>query len=507
MVKGQVISGKFGEIIIRQKSDEEFELGELLIAEKDNTKILLQIYELAYGSQISEQNLELISGMKLEENTDIDFFDEKLRNYKLAFAKNLITINKDNIKTAKILPGFFSEVREIKEEDLPFLKKPDNPLFIGNLRSGSKVMDLSIFLQGKDVLSHHVLIPASTGKGKSNLTSVMLWNLVDEDYCGLLVLDPHDEYYGRNSLGLKDHAKKEKVSYYTSENVPPGCKTLKINLKTIKPNHLEFMDWSIPQKDALSLFYKKFGEKWIESIILEEKIGNVDINEATLAVLKRRLMNVLDLEYVDKKIYCNGVFDLNAGETIIQDIVKELEESKIVIVDTSSFPSNVEILIGSLITAEIFNKYKYYKNKGQLKDKPVISIVIEEAPRVIGKDVLEKGSNMFSTIAREGRKFKIGLIAITQLPSLIPREVLANMNTKIILGMEMAPERQAIIESASQDLSADNRNIAALDKGEAIITSNFTRFAIPVKIPLFDDLVQEKKKSSVKKDFSGVKIE
>ena len=507
MVKGQVISGKFGEIIIRQKSDEEFELGELLIAEKDNTKILLQIYELAYGSQISEQNLELISGMKLEENTDIDFFNEKLRNYKLAFAKNLITINKDNIKTAKILPGFFSEVREIKEEDLPFLKKPDNPLFIGNLRSGSKVMDLSIFLQGKDVLSHHVLIPASTGKGKSNLTSVMLWNLVDEDYCGLLVLDPHDEYYGRNSLGLKDHAKKEKVSYYTSENVPPGCKTLKINLKTIKPNHLEFMDWSIPQKDALSLFYKKFGEKWIESIILEEKIGNVDINEATLAVLKRRLMNVLDLEYVDKKIYCNGVFDLNAGETIIQDIVKELEESKIVIVDTSSFPSNVEILIGSLITAEIFNKYKYYKNKGQLKDKPVISIVIEEAPRVIGKDVLEKGSNMFSTIAREGRKFKIGLIAITQLPSLIPREVLANMNTKIILGMEMAPERQAIIESASQDLSADNRNIAALDKGEAIITSNFTRFAIPVKIPLFDDLVQEKKKSSVKKDFSGVKIE
>ncbi len=1035
MVKGQVISGKFGEIIIRQKSDEEFELGELLIAEKDNTKILLQIYELAYGSQISEQNLELISGMKLEENTNIDFFDEKLRNYKLAFAKNLITINEDNVKTSKILPGFFSEVREIKEQDLPFLKKPDNPLFIGNLRSGSKVMDLSIFLQGKDVLSHHVLIPASTGKGKSldeneevlikqnnifsiksikeiinnssnfkgskvvsmnpknysidfkkitnfvrhkapkfmyevitesgrevmvtkdhnlyvlrdgklkllkteritnkdylplpikiqdkgnqktlnifellkgyneiyvcynkelakklkpkkecvnilskhlkkpiekyndfvnkkkrikitllkgllkkrliekdlksieltdlhqsiklkaifpitkeflqligyyvaegcclnnntfriscseregkillsqifkklnlnyfwikkknknmdvgvsssifikllkevgigrvsgekrlpnffmnisngklktllktyfegdggvdkekiikkrnfnistttkskklandicialyrfsifarskktrkkatntkhkgdwyyrikisgktdlriflseigfqferknkvlkgllnykentnvdlipvnpkkfkirrmetklsqvqfskkigysssmissielgrrrpsrdlfneilkrfkefkdlerlnrfrwdrikeikkikynkkyvydltikdnktflaghcglfvhnsNLTSVMLWNLVDEDYCGLLVLDPHDEYYGRNSLGLKDHAKKEKVSYYTSENVPPGCKTLKINLKTIKPNHLEFMDWSIPQKDALSLFYKKFGEKWIESIILEEKIENVDINEATLAVLKRRLMNVLDLEYADKKIYCNGVFDLNAGETIIQDIVKELEESKIVIVDTSSFPSNVEILIGSLITAEIFNKYKYYKNKGQLKDKPVISIVIEEAPRVIGKDVLEKGSNMFSTIAREGRKFKIGLIAITQLPSLIPREVLANINTKIILGMEMSPERQAIIESASQDLSADNRNIAALDKGEAIITSNFTRFAIPVKIPLFADLVKEKKESSVKKDFSGVKIE
>ncbi len=503
-MKGQVISGKFGEIVIRQKSDEEFELGELLIAEKDKTKILLQIYELAYGSQISEQNLELISGMKLEENVDVNFFDEKLRNYKIALAKNLISINEKNVKIAKILPEFFSEVREIKEQDLPFLKKPQNPLFIGNLRSGSKVMNLPIFLQGKDVLSHHVLIPASTGKGKSNLTSVMLWNLVEEDYCGLLVLDPHDEYYGRNGIGLKDHAKKEKVSYYTAENVPPGCRTLKINLKTVRPSHVNFMEWSIPQKDALSLFYKKFGDKWIESIILEKPIENVQ--EGTLSVLKRRLMNLLDLEFDGSKLYCNGVFDINAGETIIADIVKELEESKTVIVDTSSFPSNLEILIGSLITAEIFNKYKYYKNKGQLKDKPVISIVIEEAPRVIGKDVLEKGNNIFSTIAREGRKFKIGLIAITQLPSLIPREVLANMNTKIILGMEMAPERQAIIESASQDLSADNRNIAALDKGEALITSNFTTFAIPVKIPLFDDIVKQKKESKVKKDFSGVKL-
>ncbi len=503
-MKGQVISGKFGEIIIRQKSNEEFELGELLIAEKEKTKILLQIYELAYGSQISQQNLELISGMRLEENLNIDFFDEKLRNYKIAFAKSLITIG-ENVKTSKVLPEFFSEVREIKDNDLIFLKKPSNPLFIGNLRTGSKVMNLPIFLRGKDVLSHHILLPASTGKGKSNLTSVMLWNLIEEDYCGLLVLDPHDEYYGRNGLGLKDHQKKEKVSYYTAENVPVGCRTLKINLKTLNPSHFGFMEWSIPQKDAISLFYKKFGEKWIESIILEKPIEN--IQESTLSVIKRRLMNLLDLEFDGQKLYCKGVFDLNSGETTIKDIVKELEQSKIVIIDTSSFPSNLEILIGSLITSETFRMYKHYKNKGELKDKPVISIVIEEAPRVIGKDVLEKGSNIFSTIAREGRKFKIGLIAITQLPSLIPREVLANMNTKIILGMEMAPERQAIIESASQDLSSDSRNIAALDKGEAIVTSNFTSFAIPVKIPLFRNIVKENQVSKIKKDFSGINIE
>ncbi len=50
----------------------------------------------------------------------------------------------------------------------------------------------------------------------------------------------------------------------------------------------------------------------------------------------------------------------------------------------------------------------------------------------------------------------------------------------------MAPERQAIIDSAAQDLSDDNRNIASLDVGEAIVTSNFSKFALPIKIPLFE---------------------
>jgi len=199
------------------------------------------------------------------------------------------------------------------------------------------------------------------------------------------------------------------------------------------------------------------------------------------------MLSLLDMEWNGQQLFCSGIFDLNSGMTTIKDIVNELENAKTVIIDTSHFKGATELLIGSMISAEILQRYQEYKRKGVLKDKPVISIVIEEAPRVLGKEVLERGQNIFSTIAREGRKFKIGLCAITQLPSLIPREILANMNTKIILGMEMAAERQAIIESASQDLSQDNRNIASLDKGEAIVTSNFARFATPIKIPKFKE--------------------
>lgn len=505
MIKGQIISGGFGKILIREKSDQKLEIGELLIADNNDSKILLQVYDLVYGSQISQQNLELISGMNLEENTDFNFMDAEIRNYNLAIMKNLITITK-NAKISKNLPSFFSNVREIKEDDLKFLTKPVNPLFIGKLRSGSKTLDVNLFLDGSKVYAHHILVSGTTGRGKSVLISNILWDSTGRDYCGILVLDPHDEYYGRNKLGLKDHDKKEKVVYYTSKNPPSGTKTLKINISVIKPIHFEgVVEWSQPQLDALTTYYRSYGKDWISKIILGMKPNGGGFNEATIAVVKRRLLNILNLDFDGQKLFSKGIFDLSVGLTTIKDICSELESSFTVIIDTSSFSGATEILIGSLIATEILNKYKDFKIKGTLKDKPVISIVLEEAPRVLGKDVLEKGSNIFATIAREGRKFKIGLTAITQLPSLIPRQILANMNTKIILGIEMSIERQAIIDSASQDLSDDNRAIASLDVGEAIITSNFSKFALPVKIPLFKEFANKTSEKEVKKDFSGIK--
>ena len=488
MIKGQVISGEFGRIVARQKSGQSMEIGELLISDSPDGKILMQVYDLVYGSQISQQNLELIAGMKLEENADLDFFDPNLRNYMLAMLKSLLTINSKNASVSKSLPNFFSEIRELKEEDLLFLSKPKNPLLVGNLRSGSKVLDVPIYLDGEKIFSHHILIAGTTGRGKSVLVSNLLWNAMGKNYCGILVLDPHNEYYGTAKFGLKDHPNKENLVYYTSRNAPIGTNTLRINLETIRPHHFDgVVDFSDAQRQCLNLYYKEYGNKWIESIILEKPLSIKDAFKSdTLAVVKRRMLYLLDLDFSNNQLFCNGIFQLNAGHTAISDICRHLEEGKLVIVDTSNFSGSIELLIGSLIANEVFNKYKNFKMHGTLDSKPVISIVLEEAPRVLGKEILEAGPNIFSTIAREGRKFKVGLTAITQLPSLIPREILANINTKIILGIEMKPERQAIIDSAAQDLSNDDRTIASLDVGEALITSNFAKFVTPVSIPNFE---------------------
>ncbi|MFT4261433.1 MAG: ATP-binding protein [Candidatus Woesearchaeota archaeon] len=475
MIKGQVLGGKFGEILVRQKSSTKLEIGEILIIDGEE-KTLVQVTDLFYGSQISSQNLERISGLELEERQDIHLFDKNQRNYVLAKIKTLITIG-ESVKTSKNIPDSFSKLRTIKKEDLDFLNKSGS-LILGKLRSGSSVLDVEISINSSKMLSHHVLITGTTGKGKSELMKNMIWNITQNKYASLLVFDPHDEYYGRTGVGLKDDS-----VYYTSKSVPAGQRTLKINLRLLRPDHFDFLDLSGPQKQALYIYYKTYGKDWISHIVRGSNVA--DVQEVSVAVVKRQLKLLLDLDY-NTELVCDGIFDEVSGVDTIKDIVRELENVNTVIIDTSNFSGNTELLLASLITTECFNKYKYYNTKGILQEKPVINVVLEEAPRVIGKEVLQRSPNIFGSIAREGRKFKIGITALTQLPSLIPKEILANINTKIILGTEMNTERQALIESASQDLSTDNKNIASLDVGEAIITSNFIPFAIPIKIDRFN---------------------
>ncbi|MEM2110103.1 MAG: ATP-binding protein [Candidatus Odinarchaeota archaeon] len=496
---GSVIGGSIGKIVLRQRSDERIELGDLLVSEEDESLIIMQVYDLQYGSQIPPGSLEMIAGLRLEgydKRSDLKLMDEKLRHYVIAYVKAVLQVVNGVPRLPKNLPDFLSSLRRIKPEDLDFLTKPDHPMYIGNLRSGSKVLDLPIYLDGPEVLSHHVIIPATTGRGKSNLVKVLLWSLMEQDKFGVLVLDSHDEYYGRHGKGLKDHPNaKERLVYYTSAKPPPGGYNLIVNVESIKPNHFtgiaEFTD---AQSDAIYMYYTDYKEKWIESILKNEPvIGEGKLKDVTLAVTQRRLEHFLGVRYGESGFESfNNVFSFDKGYSTVNDIVDALEKGKIVVLDTSRIPDMAELLIGVIIVSEVFRRYQNYKYTGELENKPVISVVIEEAPRVIGSEILSKGDNIYSTVAREGRKFQVGLMAVTQLTSVIPKTILANMNTKIILGNEMSLERNAIIECAPQDLSEDSQTIASLDKGEAIISSSFTKFAIPVKIPFFEEYISDK---------------
>jgi DNA helicase HerA-like ATPase len=83
------------------------------------------------------------------------------------------------------------------------------------------------------------------------------------------------------------------------------------------------------------------------------------------------------------------------------------------------------------------------------------------------------------------------------MPSLLTREVLSQMNTKVILGLPSPIDRDAVVNSAAQDIADESTEIQMLDIGEAIITSPFIDFPMPVKIFSFDELVKAEKKKDI----------
>ncbi|RNJ75763.1 MAG: ATP-binding protein, partial [Nitrosopumilus sp. H13] len=442
-VVGQVVGGSFGDIIIRQKSGKDLEIGDLMVSEENGSFLILQVFELEYGSQIQDRMQQMMSGVNLEQGVaDAEFYEPEFVNYVLARIRPLARISGNNtVNIPKSLPPFFNKLRMISNEDLEFLQKDRGSIFVGHIRSGSKVIkEAEVWLPAQDVFTHHMMIPATTGRGKSNLVKNIMWHVLDSDMVGALVLDAHDEYYGRQGVGLKDHKRaRENLVYYTPSAPPVGASRLTINLQSIKPEHFEgIVDFSEAQFQAIRNYHWKQKRAWLATLMLTPPEAAEDrIAASTMGAIQRKLRVILGL-YKDEEgrlVSKHEVFDSETkGFTTVDDIINDIECGRVVILDTSRLGDEAELIVGNIIASRLFERYKSYKATGELDSKPVATVVIEEAPRVIGTDVLTtKSDNIYSTIAKEGRKFKVGLTAITQLTSVIPRTILANMNTKIIL--------------------------------------------------------------------------
>ena len=127
-VCGQIIAGEVGQILIREKSGEKIELGDLLVVESNDGFLIIQVYDLLYGSQISKLAREQMAGLKLEGyGVGLEFFEPQLRNYVLAQGKVVLQFS-GKPQSAKVLPDFFGTVRHVEAKDLSFLSKPPNPI-------------------------------------------------------------------------------------------------------------------------------------------------------------------------------------------------------------------------------------------------------------------------------------------------------------------------------------------------------------------------------------------
>jgi DNA helicase HerA-like ATPase len=158
-----------------------------------------------------------------------------------------------------------------------------------------------------------------------------------------------------------------------------------------------------------------------------------------------------------------------------------------------------ELFLLSIISRYILNEYKKDEKEGQESRKNCL-ITIEEAQRVLGA-----GSNTsrFESIAREGRKFGVGLCAITQQPKLIDKQLLSQFNTLVVMGLGDRNDRRQLEESAKQDLSSLDIEIQTLEKGEAVVSTLDIPFPVPARIHRYEDYLRRLEKEEPQEKLAG----
>jgi DNA helicase HerA-like ATPase len=172
-------------------------------------------------------------------------------------------------------------------------------------------------------------------------------------------------------------------------------------------------------------------------------------------------------------------------------VLDDLLSGKAVLIDVSGLGSTEEVLVASYLTRRVLEEWQsaYLDDPDRHARMPVVAVVLEEAQRVLSASK-DKESNVFPRVAREGRKFNVGICAITQQPKLLDGELLSQFNTFFILGLADEKDRNILRSSAKQDISALGKEIQTLMPGECLIAGLAAPFAMPAKVDLYDDVVR-----------------
>jgi DNA helicase HerA-like ATPase len=202
----------------------------------------------------------------------------------------------------------------------------------------------------------------------------------------------------------------------------------------------------------------------------------------TLQVVHRRARRIVELPCIAADAH------VSVGSAVLRD----LREGKVVLVDVSGLGSTEEVLVASFLTRKVLDEWSAaYLDHPEVHERlPVVAIVLEEAQRVLSANK-DKESNVFPRVAREGRKFKVGLCAVTQQPKLLDGELLSQFNTFFILGLADEKDRTILRSSSKQDISALGPEIQTLMPGECLVANLHAPFAVPAKVHLWSHVVRD----------------
>lgn len=382
----------------------------------------------------------------------------------------------------------------------------DSPLSswvrIGVLRAHP---DVEVKVNVDAILSKHLAVLGSTGSGKSNLVAV----LVDK-IAGLggqvIIIDSHGEYSDMNVS-----SKGVRLVHFEAKVNPLKVSPL-VLASTLIPEVIATKQRNLLRKAIreLNALYFKSGREKVEA---EKEIAGLiqktdeeldfDVEDTSgRRYLKALYAIIMRMKESNKREY--GVFEnilLKLEKNIVEydvystdvvDPVELLEPGAIVDVDVSLLPDSARDEVVSYICRQVLQR----AIAGRLL--PTL-IVVEEAHLYLRSESGGVAKQAIERIAREGRKYGVGLAIVSQRPKGIDPDVLSQINSLCVLKI-MQPEDQAYVKQYSEWLTDEMlAALPTLERGEAILLGEWVRMPVAVRIDKHEGKRRGATLSSVKR--------
>lgn len=164
--------------------------------------------------------------------------------------------------------------------------------------------------------------------------------------------------------------------------------------------------------------------------------------------------------------------DKAGSDPLTEEVANWLgREKPISILDFSGVPEAASEMAIGVILSLIFEAATRSPSTGDGigRSRPVL-IVLEEAHRYLGESAVAMARKSANRIAREGRKYGVGLMLVTQRPSELPDTALAQSGTLVALRLSNSSDQAKIRAALPDSVSGLAAVLPSLRTGEALIT-------------------------------------
>ncbi|MGA8572501.1 MAG: ATP-binding protein [Desulfobaccales bacterium] len=410
-----------------------------------------------------------------------------------------------------------------REVDAIINRQDSNGAPIGTLCIGEEVSieKGDILFDIQRLREKRTMVFAQSGFGKTNLVKVLIYHIIGDTNYGKLIFDLNGEYFmkGQKTMGLgniNEQKIKDNMVVYTDkyDNAYKGHFIYGGKVLINMHSHLgigDILNFSTGFSDVMKSFLFYLDDEGISDFIpkidhyvdhpaelhkdfpdffagasrsaTEGKESKEDVSaRRTIAAIRKRIRHLID----------EGKGLHSKDSMLIENIFEYLRQGKTVIIDLSLKDNTDASIISTILVRKLFehNKREFTSDKPDAVIETVI--FVEEAQNVLSDELVRTNANPFVRCAKEGRKFKLGMVAITQRPSAISDEIRTQAENFFTFYMGNSDDIKALVKS---NIHYDGVISSFIQKetipGNLYMVTSDRAFVVPIRVIEFEELAKK----------------